>query len=36
MQSPESDGKVDDDMMKANDRTKREHDDFFNVNRTGL
>ena len=34
MQSPESDGKVDDNMMKANiqKQKKREHDYFFNVN----
>ena len=38
MQSPESDGKVDDDMMKANiqKQKKREHDYFFNVNTMGL
>ena len=38
MQSHESDGKVDDDMMKANiqKQKKREHDYFFNVNTMGL
>ena len=38
MQSPESDGKVDDDMMKANiqKQKKREHDYFFNVSTMGL
>ena len=38
MQSPESDGKVDDDMMKANiqKQKEREHDYFFNVNTMGL
>ena len=38
MQSPESDGKVDDDMMKANiqKQKEREHNYFLNVNTMGL
>ena len=37
MQSPESDGKIVDDMMKESDqKQKREHDYFFNVMTMGL